>query len=130
MTLTKFVNICCPVDKAFDFLADASHWPQFAIHNIRSIRPAEDGYWLMDTPRGEGKLKIHPNRELGLLDHEFLDAGEGRWIVPARVVGTREGCHLMMTFSRPDQLPPELFVRGMQLLDEEFAVLKSILERS
>jgi hypothetical protein len=128
MTRTKTINIKCPVDKAFDFLADAARWPQFAIHNIRSIRPVDNDYWLIDTPRGEGRLKIYPNRTYGLLDHEFLDAGEGKWIVPARVVATPTGCHLMMTFSKPDKLPQDMFDKGMLLLDEEFEVLKGILE--
>jgi hypothetical protein len=128
MTLTKFISIECPVGKVFDFVADAANWPRFAIHNVFSITPAEDGYWIIETPRGEGKLKIHPQKEYGLLDHEFLDKGEGKWVVPARVVPTPDGCHLMMTFSKPAALPTQLFSEGMLLLDEEFATLKKILE--
>lgn len=128
MTLTKFININCPVEKAFDFVANAANWPQFAIHNVFSVKPAEDGYWLMETPRGEGKLKVHPQMKYGLLDHEFVDKGEGKWVVPARVVPTPEGCHLMMTFSKPPALTDQLFEQGMKLLDEELATLKKILE--
>jgi hypothetical protein len=129
MTTTKSISINCPVEKAFDFVANAANWPQFAIHNVFSIQLAENGYWLMETPRGEGKLKIHPQKQYGLLDHEFLDKGEGKWVVPARVVSTPEGCHLMMTFSKPPELPAQLFEEGMKLLEEEFLTLKKILEQ-
>jgi hypothetical protein len=129
MTVTKSININCSVEKAFEFVADAANWPKFAIHNVFSIQPAGDGYWLMETPRGEGKLKIYPQQQYGLLDHEFLDKGEGKWTVPARVVPTPDGCHLMMTFSKPAGLPTLLFEEGMKLLEEELATLKKILEK-
>jgi hypothetical protein len=128
MTITKSININCPVEKTFEFVANAANWPQFAIHNIYSIQLAEDGYWLMETPRGAGKLKIHPQKRYGLLDHEFIDKREGKWIVPTRVVPTPDGCHLTMTFSKPAELPTQLFEEGMKLLEEELETLKKILE--
>jgi quinol monooxygenase YgiN len=84
----------------------------------------------MDTPRGPGPLRIKPNERTGVLDHEFIDAQEGRWIVPTRVVPVSAGALLLMTFIRPDALPEEAFRMGMRLLDEELETLKRLLESS
>ena len=83
----------------------------------------------MQTPRGEGKLNIHSILRYGLLDLEFIDKREGKWIVPAQVVPTPDGCHLTMTFSKPKELPTQLFEEGMKLLEEELETLKQILEK-
>ena len=128
MTITKAININCTADKAFDFIANLTNWTSYAIHNVLSINKNENGDWIMQTPRGPGKLVLYPNKSLGIFDHDFIDAGEGKWSVPARVVSTPYGCHLMMTFSKPDPMPNEMFEEGMRLLQEELSVLKKILE--
>jgi len=130
MTKTKTININCGFDKAYDFLSDPQNWPQFAIHNVLSIEAEsfENGYYRIETPRGTGALKLFCSRELGILDHELIDANEAAWKVPARIVPTEDGCHFMMTFTKPELMPHDLFDQGMLLLDEELAQLKIILE--
>src|SRR5579862_9265231 len=85
-SVTKYIQIERPAADAFAFLSDPATMPEWAIHNVKAIRPLGDGRWEMDTPRGNGALVPHYQKENGILDHEFLDAGEGRWWVPARVV--------------------------------------------
>ena len=126
--VTKTVFVRCPVPKLFDFLADAGNWPRYAFHNILAVRPGTDGWWVMDTPRGIGRLRIEPDRRTGVLDHVFVDAGEGRWVVPARVVSAGNGAVYLMTFTKPGPLSDEAFQIGMRLLDEELHRLKAILE--
>ena len=128
MTITKTINIACSAGKAFAFIANPSNWALYAIHNVKSIKQDDHGDWLMETPRGNGKLVIHPNKDLGILDHDFIDAREGIWTVPTRIVATPSGCHLMMTFSKPEQLTPSMFEEGMKLLNEELLELKKLLE--
>lgn len=126
--VTKSVFVKCPAKNLFDFLANAENWPRWAVHNILAVRPGSDGWWLMDTPRGPGRLRIRPNERTGILDHEFIDAQEGRWIVPTRAVAVGDGALLLMTFTKPDALPDEAFRIGMRLLDEELDTLKRLLE--
>lgn len=126
--MTKTVFVKCPVKKLFDFLANAENWPRYAIHNVLAVRPGNDGWWLMDTPRGPGRLRIRPDERTGVLDHELIDAGEGRWVVPARVVAVGESALLLMTFAKPGSMPDAMFQIGMKLLDEELETLKAILE--
>jgi hypothetical protein len=128
--VTKTVFMKCPAKKLFDFLANAENWPRWAIHNIQAVRPGSEGWWLLDTPRGPGRLRIGPNERTGVLDHEFIDAHEGRWLVPTRVVAVADRTLLMMTFTKPDALLDEAFRQGMGLLEEELETLKRLLESS
>ena len=126
--VTKSVFVKCPAMNLFDFLANAENWPRWAVHNVLAVRPGSDGWWLMDTPRGPGRLRIRPNERTGILDHEFIDSQEGRWIVPTRAVAVGDGALLRMTFTKPDALPDEAFRIGMRLLDEELDTLKRLLD--
>lgn len=126
--VTKTVFVKCPAKSLFGFLANAENWPRWAVHNIQAVRPGNDGWWLMETPRGPGRLRIRPDARTGVLDHEFIDAQEGRWMVPTRVVEVGDGALLMMTFTKPDAVPDEAFRIGMRFLDEELETLKRLLE--
>jgi ketosteroid isomerase-like protein len=126
---TKTIQIARSASESWDFIADVSTMPQWAIHNVRAIRDLGNGSWEMDTVRGKGTLIPHYDRETGILDHEFLDAGEGRWKVTGRVVpvGPLESVY-MMTLPKPEGLPIEMFEAGMLLMDEEMAALKTRIE--
>jgi hypothetical protein len=128
--VTKSIWIDAQPAAVFAFLANGENWPKFAIHNIFSIRPGEEGNWLIETPRGPGQLRLKTHAAHGIVDHEFIDAQEGRWEVPARVVPAGDdGTVFMMTLTKPAQMPEPDFQVGMKLLDEEFATLKRLLER-
>jgi hypothetical protein len=128
-TLTKTVDINALADKVWDYVNDLSLWTEWAIHNVQGVAKGENGYWMMTGPRGVSKVKMYSDKSHGLLDHEFIDPGEGIWNVPCRVVAAGENAHFMITFTKPDQMPDDAFAVGMKLLDEELSVLKSILER-
>ena len=127
-TVTKTIFANCPASKLFRFLANAENWPQWAIHNVLAIRPGNDGWWLLETPQGPGRLRIRANERQGILDHEFIDAQECRWDVPARVVAVEDGSLFMLTLRKPGPMPTDVFEIGMKLLDEELAVLKRVVE--
>lgn len=48
ITLTKTINIEASPDKVWDFVNDLSRWAEWAIHNVKSTRQGEMGFWLMD----------------------------------------------------------------------------------
>ncbi len=128
MTVTKTVNIKASPDKVWDFVSDLSQWKNWAIHNVFNSRKGDSDWWLMDGPRGTSKVKMHSNKTLGILDHEFIDPREGHWIVPSRVVSGSEGSHFMITFTKPEPMPNEAFEMGMKLLGEELQKLKEFME--
>ena len=128
-TITKTVNIKAKPDNVWDYVNDLSKWTEWAIHNVNNVRQGENGFWLMDGPRGTSKVKMKSDKATGILDHEFIDPGEGHWSVPCRVVAGSLGSHIMITFTKPEQMPDEAFVMGMKLLDEELLKLKEVLEK-
>ena len=128
-SVTKTVQIETSVQKAYGFLADPANMVQWAIHNLKSIRPVGENVWSIETPRGEGKFVPHFEQAHGILDHEFLDPKEGSWHVPARIVpiGTDASVYII-TLTKPEPMPAEAFTQGIALMDEELLKLKEILE--
>jgi ketosteroid isomerase-like protein len=129
ISATKTIQIARSAAECYDFIADASTMPQWAIHNVKAIRDLGNGRWEMDTVRGKGTLIPHYGRETGILDHEFIDANEGCWKVTGRVVPVaRAESVYMITLPKPDGLPVEMFEAGMRLMDEELSALKTCIE--
>jgi hypothetical protein len=126
---TKTIQIARSAADTYDFIADPTTMPQWAVHNVKSIRELGNGLWEMETPRGKATLVPHYEKTNGILDHEFIDAGEGVWHVTGRVVpvGPSESVYII-TLPKPDQLPLEAFEAGMKLMDEELAAMKACIE--
>jgi hypothetical protein len=128
MKLTKTINIKAVLEKVWDYVDDLSKWAEWAIHNVQSVQESNNGFWLMHGPRGASKVKMNSEKTKGILDHDFIDPGEGHWSVPCRVVTGSVGSHFMITFTKPEKMPDEAFATGMKLLDEELSQLKAIME--
>lgn len=128
-TVTKTIQIGRSAADGFDFIADPQTMPRWAIHNVKAIRRLEGGRWEMETPRGKATLVPHYERAGGILDHDFIDAGEGVWRVSARIVpvGLSESVY-MITLPKPDPMPADAFEAGMRLMDDELAALKRCIE--
>lgn len=126
-SITKTISIDAPRDRVYAFLADAANWPQWAIVNVKSVAPAAGQWWHMETPAGFAKLRIRPNDEFGILDHDF-EAPDASWSVPARVVANGDGCDFMITFFQPPMFTRSFFEEQAGLVDKELAQLKSLME--
>jgi hypothetical protein len=127
-TITKTINIQASPVRVWEFLNDLANWPQWAIHNVFSATPGENGYWNMEGPRGTQQVKMLSNKEFGILDQEFNNPLEGNWMVPCRVVAGSEGAHFMMSFTKPAAMPDEPFHKAVQLIEQEMEKLKELLE--
>jgi len=125
--ITKTISIDAPQDRVFAFLADAANWPRWAIVNVKSVKPADGQWWEMETPAGMARLRIRPNPEFGVLDHDF-DAPDARWTVPARLVPNGDGCVFMITFFQPPTFTKEFFEEQVALVDRELDQLRSVME--
>ena len=128
-TTTLTVQIARTWRDVYRFVADPATMPQWAIHNVRAIRPLGGGAWEIETPRGAGRLIPSFEEAHGILDHAFVDPREGRWDVPARVVPVgANACVYMITLAKPAAMPEEAFAQGMTLVQEELQTMKKILE--
>lgn len=127
-TITKSVEIAADLGTVFDTVHDVGTWPSWAVHNVKSARDLGGGRWEIQTPRGPGTVHMRERRDLGILDHEFVDPREGSWIVPARVVRVGSVSVFMMTFARPPAMTQSGFVAATDLVGEELKLLKQKLE--
>lgn len=69
----KSVDIAAKPEKVFGFLANPLNWPQYAVVNLRSVAPAENGGFKVITRFGEGELRMYAVEEFGILDHTWTD---------------------------------------------------------
>lgn len=94
-----------PAD-VIEFFLDLKNWESGEA--IRNAKKLEDEWWQVDTPRGVAKIRIHPNKSLGLFDHEF-DGGGGWWTVFCRVTPNASGSTVSWTFVRPETMTQKEF---------------------
>ena len=126
-SITKSVSIDASRDRVFAFLADPSNWPKWAIVNVKSVTRADNQWWDVETPAGMARLRIRPNAEFGILDHDF-NVPDASWTVPARVVPNGDGCEFVISLFQPPAFTRGFFEEQASLVDRELAQLKSIME--
>lgn len=108
----KSVDIQASPDKVFAFLANPINWPQYAVVNLRSVSPGQNGWFKAVTKFGEGELKINPVKELGVFDHIWKDP-QATWQVYSRVVANGDGATVMMTLFQPPVMSDQQFDQAM-----------------
>jgi hypothetical protein len=127
-SITRYVDLRVGVERAFDFLNDPENWPKWAIVNMKSVKPASDGWYDTETRQGKGQLKMFSNKPLGPLDHVWRDP-QASWSVPARVVPDGDGSTFLLTFFQPPVLNDNAFAAATtKEVDIELAKLKELLE--
>jgi hypothetical protein len=124
----KSVDIQASSDNVFAFLANPLNWPQYAVVNLRSVSPAQDGWFHAVTKFGQGALKVNAVKELGVFDHVWKDP-QATWQVYSRVVPNGEGATVMMTLFQPAVMSDQQFDEAMKEMENEMKKLKEILER-
>lgn len=124
---TKSFDIQAAPDKVYAFLADPMNWPRYAVVNLRSVSPGQDGWFKAVTKFGEGEIKVKGVKEFGILDHVWRDP-QATWTVYSRVVPNGEGSTFMMTLFQPPVMTDPQFDHAMKEMDIEMAKLKEVLE--
>ena len=89
----------------------------------------DDGWWSFTTPRGPAKMKFNENKELGILDHLFVD-NDARWNVPMRVVSNGENSAIIITLFKPDNFSNQLFDERMKEMEKIMENMKQIIEKT
>jgi hypothetical protein len=127
-SITKSVDLRVAPEKAYAYLHNLMNWPDWAIVNMKQVKPGKDGWYETVTRYGKGQLKMIGN-ESGLLDHLWKDE-QASWTVPARVVPNGEGSTFLMTFFQPPALDDMAFDAAAKEVEMELKQLKKILEAS
>lgn len=129
VSIVQAIDIDCPLAKAFDFMNDAQQWLPWAMPAVESVLPLPFGQWLVKTATGILKLRPRYDASHGIMDYELVNPTAGAWHVPVRVVPTPTGCHLAVTFIKPERLPLEAFEASVQHTCEGLHTLKLVLEQ-
>ena len=87
-----------------------------------------DGWWSFTGPWGPGKLKFNENKQLGILDHQFVD-NDALWNVPMRVVSNGDDSAVIVTVFKPDGFSDQLFDERMKEIEKIMQAMKQIIEQ-
>lgn len=123
----RSVDIQAPLDRVFTFLANPLNWPRYAVVNLRAVSPGEDGWCNAVTTFGEGRIKVSPVEELGILDHVWQDP-QACWTVYSRVVPNGCGATVTFTLFQPSIMNDAQFDAAMAQMNVEMAELKAVME--
>jgi len=89
---------------------------------------SNDGWWSFTTLRGPAKLKFHENRQLGILDYQFVD-NEAKWNVPMRVISNGNDSEVITTIIKPDGISDQSFDERVIEIEKIMESMKQIIER-
>ncbi|MEX0640187.1 MAG: hypothetical protein WD018_08415 [Nitrosopumilaceae archaeon] len=89
---------------------------------------SNDGWWSFTTLRGPAKLKFNENRQLGILDYQFVD-NEAKWNVPMRVISNGNDSAVITTIIKPDGISDQSFDERMIEIEKIMEYMKQIIEQ-
>jgi len=90
---------------------------------------SNDGWWSFTTLRGPAKLKFNENRQLGILDYQFVDS-EAKWNVPMRVISNGNDSAVITTIIKPDGISDQSFDERMIEIEKIMESMKQIIEKA
>jgi len=108
--ISKVIVIDKDPAQVFEFFSSLKNWESGgALKNSKKI----DGeWWQADTPLGKSKIRIRPNKEFGIFDHDFIGGG-GKWTVHCRVTPNERGSTASWLFIKPEGMAQEEFERQL-----------------
>lgn len=113
--------------KVFDFFLNVKNWEYGGVQ--KNIRKAEGDWWDVESPFGRAKIRLRPNREFGIFDHDFVGGGAS-WTVFCRVTPNEKGSTISWLFIRPEGMTQEEFERQLtSSFDMEMANFKKVIEK-
>jgi len=130
VTKVKSVHLNCAGSDVFAFIMEASNWPRWAIHGVKSVKPGSGGFWEIETPTDPAKFKLVGDGTSGVIDTTFVFGNGDSWTFPGRVVDAGSGSVFVTVYTKPAAMADDQFKKSMQQVDEELAKLKEILEQS
>lgn len=125
---TLSVSIACEPARVYEYVRDPSNLPQWAPAFCKSVRPAADDNWVVETPHGPVGLRFVERNALGVLDHQIRPTPDFEIHVPMRVLPNQAGSEVLFTLFRLPDLSDERFAEDAGLVQQDLDTLKRILE--
>lgn len=112
----------------YNYAADPVNLPKWA-SGLAGAEVTRDGdHWSMQSPMGAVTLTFAPDNEYGVLDHEVtLPSGETTYN-PMRVIQNEQGSEVIFSLRRGSGMSDADFERDSEVVAEDLATLKSVLE--
>lgn len=124
---TLTVSIDCPADRAYEFIVDPGHLPQWASGLGASFKEV-DGRWVAETPQGPVIFRFVERNSLGVLDHVVTVAPGVENYMPMRVAPNGPGCEVVFTLFRLPDMSDLQFAEDARLVERDLRTLKCVLE--
>jgi hypothetical protein len=124
---TVSVSINRPLADVYEFAHLPANFALWAEGMGEDLRAGMGGIWLVETAYGPAEVHFTPRNEHGVLDHT-LRLSAGLIYVPMRVVKNDDGCEVMLTLFRRDQVSDAEFASDLAAVARDLSRLKSLLE--
>jgi hypothetical protein len=125
---TISVTIERPADEVYEFVRDATTFPQYTTL-FKAVRPAGPDEWIADTDQGEMPLRFAPQNSFRVLDHHVQLRPDVEVLNHMRVLPNADGAEVLFTvFQRPGMSDAE-FAEDWQAVQTDLQKLKSVLEK-
>lgn len=124
---TKTISIHAKPEQVFEFLADPTNLPRWAIGFAKSVTRVGDR-WVVTTGGGEMSIRIATDRALGVVDFFMSPAPGIESLAASRVVPAGGGVEYVFTQFQPPGMPDDVFDKNVRALAHELTVLKAMLE--
>lgn len=128
MSKTITLPIARPVAEVYEFLLEPRNYPRWAASLGGRFEHVGGRDWRAETPHGPVIIRFAERNGLGVLDHAVFREGEQPRMRMVRVVPNGEGCELIYTIFKGDELSVEGFASETEWTATELEVLKTYLE--
>lgn len=125
---TQTITIAAPVEEVHAFVADPGNLPRWAIGFAKSVAPADDGRWLVESPAGPVTVRVDADARRGTVDFVMQPAPGVEGVAHSRVVPNGDGAEYIFTQFQSPGMPDEVFAQQVESVAREFAALKALLE--
>ena len=111
----------------YEYASDPTNLPQWAPGLGNSVESV-DGQWFVETESGRVGFAFVERNRYGVLDHEVaLPSGQVVYN-PMRVVPDGDGCEVVFSLRRLQDMSDEDFARDAALVQADLTRLKHVLE--
>src|SRR5262245_30281451 len=110
-------------EELFDFVADPSNLPRWAIHFCHAVRPNADGSWTASGEEGDVTLRLRSDRRWGVVDWYLSPAPGVEVLAASRVLPSSAGATYVFTQFQAPGIPDEGFQKLIADLRDELATL-------
>lgn len=123
---TEHVTISVDHRRLFEFLADPSNLPKWAVGFCRAIR-REGDRWFAQTSQGEVAVRYVTQPDLGVIDFHISPRSETEVTAFSRVLPHDDGAEYVFTQFQAPGMPDDVFQAQVRALKEELVVLRAIM---